>query len=147
MASLQMRRALPDDAQALTDLMQASRAYEGSYRSILDGYAITKDQIARDAIYLAEQNDQVVGFYSLTLTGDPELDLLFVADRMQGSGLGKMLIEHMKEQARQRGIGNVKIVSHPPSVGFYQKMGATIVGAAPPTKKVTWERPILSLAI
>lgn len=147
MASPQMRRALPDDAQALTDLMQASRAYEGSYRSILDGYAITRDQIARDVIYLAKQNGQVAGFYSLTLVSGPELDLLFVADSMQGTGLGNMLIQHMKEQARQREIRHVKIVSHPPSVGFYQRMGATIVGTAAPTKKVTWSRPILSLEI
>lgn len=147
MTSLHIRRASPDDAQALTDLMQASRAYEGGYRSILDGYAVTREQIARDVIYLADQNGQVVGFYSLTLASEPELDLLFVADGAQGTGLGNLLIQHMKEQARQRGIQNVKIVSHPPSVGFYQRMGAAIIGTAPPTKKVTWTRPILSLAI
>ncbi|MFI9558996.1 GNAT family N-acetyltransferase [Nonomuraea endophytica] len=33
-----------------------------------------------------------------------QLDLLFVADRAQGTGLGRRLIEHMLEQAREAGL-------------------------------------------
>jgi predicted N-acetyltransferase YhbS len=66
---------------------------------------------------------------------------------MQGTGLGASLFEHMKDQARQRGISAIKIISHPPSVGFYKKMGAIVVGTKAPTPKARWTRPILALSI
>jgi GNAT superfamily N-acetyltransferase len=115
--------------------------------SILDGYAVTPSQLERDVFYIAEREGALCGFYSLTLVGEPELDLMFVADAVQGSGLGSMLFRHMMEEARRRGLVSIKIVSHPPSVGFYKAMGAVVVGTKPPTMKATWSRPILSLAI
>ncbi|WP_394663509.1 GNAT family N-acetyltransferase [uncultured Sphingomonas sp.] len=142
-----IRPATADDANALTELMHGSAAYRGRYASILDGYAITPEQIAKDVFRVAEQYDARSGFYSLALAGEPELDLMFVADSAQGKGIGALLFRHMMGEARRRGVSVLKIVSHPPSVGFYQAMGATIIGTKPPTAKATWSRPILSLTI
>jgi GNAT superfamily N-acetyltransferase len=142
-----IRPAVPDDAEALTELMHDSAAYSGYYASILDGYAVTPSQIEQDVFHVAERDGVLCGFYSLTLEEEPELDLMFVADSAQGDGLGSMLFRHMIGEARQRGIASIKIVSHPPSVGFYQAMGAIVTGTKPPTTKATWSRPILSLAI
>lgn len=128
-------------------LMQASRAYEGEYRRILDGYAVTPEQIARDHVVLAEGDGHVLGFYSLITDGEPELDLMFVADAAQGMGLGARLFRHMRAQAARLGIGSVRIVSHPPAAGFYERMGAVQVGIKPPSGRVTWERPILALPV
>lgn len=144
---LKIRPAERGDAEALTQLMHQSSAYHGDYASILDGYAITADQIDSDVFYIADLQDDIAGFYSLALDDEPELDLMFVADHAQGSGIGAKLFQHMAAEAKRRGIPSIKIISHPPSVGFYQRMGATIVGTKPPTMKVTWERPILNLAI
>ena len=144
---LPIRRATPGDAQALTNLMHASAAYAGNYASILNGYAITSEQIDKDIIYLAERDGLLAGFYSLTLESEPELDLMFIADNAQGIGLGALLFRHMRAEAKSRNIREVKIVSHPPAVGFYQKMGATIVGTKLPTTKAPWEQPILTLVI
>jgi GNAT superfamily N-acetyltransferase len=145
---IHIRRALPADAPSLTDLMQASSAYKGEYARILHGYNITPAQISRDLIFLAEECGRLLGFYSLMLSEEPELDLMFVAEDAQGTGLGRKLFEHMQRQARERGIAAVKIVSHPPSLGFYLRMGAQVIGVKPPTgTRVTWERPVLSLQI
>lgn len=127
--------------------MHASSAYSGRYSSILDGYAVTRSQIAQDMFFVADRNGEICGFYSLTLEGEPELDLMFVADGAQGIGLGAMLFQHMKSEAKRRGVSTVKIISHPPSVGFYQTMGAIIIGTKAPTTKATWSRPILTLSI
>ncbi|WP_144300152.1 GNAT family N-acetyltransferase [Elioraea rosea] len=141
-----IRQALADDAAALTGLMHASSAYGGKYASILDGYAVTPEQIARDVVFVAEGDGRALGFYSLTLADEPELDLLFVADGTQGSGLGRALFSHMLDEARRRGHGSVRIVSHPPSVGFYERMGARLVGTKPPSGgRVRWSRPILEV--
>lgn len=136
-----------DDARALSELMHQSHAYRGRYASILEGYAVTPDQIDKDIFHVADLDGAIAGFCSLTLGDEPELDLLFVAEHAQGTGLGARLFQHMADDARRRGIASVKIVSHPPAVGFYEKMGAKIVGTRPPSGKVAWERPILKLDI
>lgn len=142
-----LRRTREADLPTLNRLMQASRAYEGEYQRILDGYAVTPEQVARDHVVLADRNGEVLGFYSL-ITGDaPELALMFVADAGQGEGLGARLFRHMKAEARRLDIGSVRIVSHPPSVGFYERMGAVRIGIKPPSGRVTWERPALDLPV
>ncbi|WEK44235.1 MAG: GNAT family N-acetyltransferase [Candidatus Sphingomonas colombiensis] len=142
-----IRRAVAEDASALTALMHASAAYSGRYASILDGYALTPDQVARDRVFLAVGENVVAGFYSLTLVGEPELDLMFIADSAQGNGLGALLFDHMKEEARRMAVKTIRIVSHPPSAGFYKRMGAIAAGVYPPTAKAPWERPILRLVV
>lgn len=66
--------------------MHASSAYRGRYAAILEGYAVSPSQIERDFICVAVQDGPIVGFYSLVLSAaEPELDLMFVADHMQGT--------------------------------------------------------------
>jgi N-acetylglutamate synthase-like GNAT family acetyltransferase len=141
-----VRRATSADREALNQIMQASRAYNGVYHAIIDGYPITEEMITRDEMYLAEQSGRVIGFYSLMVDG-PELDLMFVANEAQGTGAGHMLFEHMHARARSLDIARVKIVSHPPSEGFYLHMGAKRTGTRQPRGRVTWEQPILELAV
>jgi len=144
---IMLRAASVTDLPALNCLMQASSAYTGRYRSILEEYRITENQILTDHVVLAEQDGEVLGFYSLIAHGEPELDLFFVADDAQGQGLGARLFDHMQRQALRFGISAITIVSHPPSVGFYERMGAVRVGTKPPSGRVTWERPVLELRI
>jgi GNAT superfamily N-acetyltransferase len=86
---------------------------------------------------------RILGFYALLLA-PPELDLLFVADDVQGRGIGRLLIAHMKATARAAGLDEVRVVSHPPAEGFYRGVGASRTGtvrANPPA--VMWDRPEL----
>lgn len=142
-----IRRATAADARALNAIVQGSSAYDGAYRAMIDGFLITPEQIARDEMHLAETGVEVLGFYSLVLGDMPELDLLFVSDVAQGRGVGRQLINHMCALAAARGVRSVKIVSHPPALGFYRSMGALEVGVAYPMGVATWVRPILSLPI
>ncbi|MBF6023473.1 GNAT family N-acetyltransferase [Lysobacter niastensis] len=152
-----VRRATAADAATLTALTQASGAYEGEYRSILDGLSITPEQIDRELFFLVEDDHGgTVGYYGLIVgsaavdlsgTREAELDLMFVADHAQGGGLGGLLFRHMAQQAREHGIARVRIVSHPPAESFYLRMGATRIGTQPPHGRATWERPVLELRI
>ncbi|QFU15255.1 GNAT family N-acetyltransferase [Microvirga thermotolerans] len=127
--------------------MQESGAYGGAYRRILDGYEVTEEQVLRDHMVVAEREGRILGFYSLVTSGTPELDLMFVADAAQGMRLGATLFDHMRRSAAEHGLSSVTIVSHPPSAGFYERMGAVRTGTKPPSGKVTWERPVLTLAV
>lgn len=149
-----IRRAAAGDAPTLTQLMHACSAYRGPYAAILQGYAMSAAQVACDHVHLAaDPAGRVLGFYALTAVDGPdsqpelELDLMFVADAGQGMGVGARLFDHMRATARACGARAVKIVSHPPAEGFYQRMGARRIGTILPGGRVNWPRPLLSLAI
>lgn len=142
-----IRRASAEDAPTLNAIVHNSESHKGDYAPMLDGYEITAEQIARDEIHLAEENGATLGFYSLMLGAAPELDLLFVDDAAQGRGIGRLLMKHMTELAARHGVAAVKIVSHPPAADFYRGLGAIDVGYAYPMGRVTWVRPIFSLAV
>lgn len=147
MTSYRISRAGASDADRLTALMHESAAYQGEYASILDGYRVTEDYLATHPAFIAEAQRDLVGFYSL-IEYPAELDLLFVADSAQGTGIGAWLIEHMLSQAAERGMSEVRVVAHPPSAGFYERMGARRVGVVPASPpKITWERPELVFAV
>jgi GNAT superfamily N-acetyltransferase len=141
MGQIEIVRATPGQAGTLTALMHASSAYQGDYASILDGYAVTPEYVQAHRTFTATREGEILGFYTLLAA---ELDLLFVADRAQGLGIGARLIEHMLAEARERGLDSVRVVSHPPALAFYVRMGARRTGTIPANPpKVRWDRPEL----
>ncbi|WP_221353640.1 GNAT family N-acetyltransferase [Streptomyces beigongshangae] len=144
-----VRRAVARDAKRLTRLVRGSRAYEGQYAAMVGGYRVGPDYIEAHRVFAATEGHDgpVIGFYSLVLT-PPELDLMFVADRAQGRGIGRLLVAHMRSQARAAGLDRVRVVSHPPAEGFYRSVGAVPTGTAPATPPaVVWDRPELEFRI
>ncbi|GGW65579.1 N-acetyltransferase [Streptomyces griseoloalbus] len=146
-----IRRAVARDAKRLTRLVRGSRAYEGQYAAMVADYRVGPDYIETHRVFVAVDADdsagRVLGFYSLVLA-PPELDLLFVEDGAQGRGIGRLLVEHMKAEARAAGLDRVRVVSHPPAEGFYRGVGALLTGTAsanPPA--VAWDRPELEFLI
>jgi len=141
----EIRRATPADLPAVDTLMRSVSAYHGEYAPMLAGYALKPQQFDDDLFYLAEADGRVLGFYSLVTAGEPELDLMFVDETTQGTGLGAALFNHMADQARAVGIDAVKIIANPPAEGFYRRMGAERIGTRRPKGRVTWSQPILYL--
>lgn len=140
-----IRRAVARDARRLTRLVRGSGAYEGKYAAAVAGYRVGPDYIEAHRVFVAVGGDEhgglVLGFYSLVLA-PPELDLLFVADDVQGHGIGRLLVAHMRSEARAAGLDRVKVVSHGPAADFYHRVGAVRTGTAlanPPA--VPWDRP------
>lgn len=164
-----IRRAEGQDAGRLTRLVRSSRAYEGRYAAMVDGYRVGTDYIEAHRVFVAawegagggsdvgsggsgsgsraSGGSGVLGFYSLVVEA-AELDLMFVADQAQGYGIGRRLIEHMRGEAWRAGIDRVRVVSHPPAEGFYHSVGALPSGtvrADPPA--VMWDRPELTFLV
>ncbi|MET7795509.1 GNAT family N-acetyltransferase [Streptomyces decoyicus] len=146
-----IRRAEGRDAGRLTRLVRSSRAYEGRYASMVEGYRVGPDYIEAHRVFVAVEEipgeegpgERVLGFYSL-MVEPAELDLMFVSDQAQGYGIGRRLVEHMRGEARRAGIDRVRVVSHPPAEGFYRSVGARTVGTVPANPPaVMWDRPEL----
>lgn len=148
-ADIAIRPATARDAKRLTRIVRSSRAYRAPYESMVEGYRVGPDYIEAHEVHVAvaTTEDTVLGFYALLLD-PPELDLLFVADAAQGLGIGRRLISHLRTRAREAGIDSVRVVSHPPSEGFYRSVGAQPVGIVPANPPaVRWDRPELVLPI
>ncbi|MFH9010794.1 GNAT family N-acetyltransferase [Streptomyces sp. NPDC017943] len=146
-----VRRAVARDAKRLTRLVRGSRAYEGHYAAMVAGYRVGADYIETHEVFVAVDADdpagRVLGFYALLLV-PPELDLLFVDNGAQGRGIGRLLVAHMKAQARAAGLDRVRVVSHPPAEGFYLSSGARPTGTVPANPPaVPWDRPELQFPI
>ncbi|WP_372350600.1 GNAT family N-acetyltransferase [Streptomyces sp. KL116D] len=144
-----IRPATARDAKRLTRLVRGSRAYEGPYAAMVEGYRVGPDYIETHRVFVAVDtaDDRVLGFYALVLA-PAELDLMFVADAAQGLGIGRLLVAHMRTEAQAAGLDRVRVVSHPPAEGFYRSMGARRTGTAPARPPaVAWDRPELEFVI
>lgn len=142
----------------MTALIHASNGYQGAYAPIIEDFRVTARYIGRHPTYVAVDGaDGLLGFYALMVDPDalahhgferPELDLLFVEDRLQGQGIGRRLIEHMLDLAGREGLTEVRVVSNPPAERFYLSVGAEKIGTVPPRPpRITWERPELLFRI
>ena len=132
---MQIVRAEPKDADALTEIAYAAKRHWGyperwieSWRDML---TIRAEFIAANVAWCAMQDECIVGFYLLTIENDGlHLDHLWIVPSAMGRGIGRALFEHAVEQARELGHRSLKIESDPNAEGFYARMGARRVGEA-----------------
>jgi len=128
-----IRRALPDDAEVLTNIAIAAKGHWGYPERWMQ---IWKPELTFNAEYFevneswaASIKDQLVGFYTLLeKDGDAWLENLWVLPAQMGRGIGKALLGHALRLAQARGYHILRLESDPNAVGFYEKMGAHPVG-------------------
>lgn len=140
---IQLRNATTGDSGTLTTLMLTSDAYPVADHAIIASYPMTSDLIETGVTRVAESDDAIVGFYRLDVANS-DLDLMLVADFVQGTGLGRVLFDDMIAAARIAGLRSVGIFAHPPAADFYWRMGARGVGVIAPSGRAKWDRPELA---
>ena len=128
-----LRRAQPDDADTLTDLALAGKAFWGYDEDFIEAcraeLTFHPDEVARRHIVVAEIDGAVTGFYSVD--GDPpagELGNLWVRPDQIGTGLGRVLWQDALTTAAAAGYVNLDIDAEPFAEGFYLRMGAERIG-------------------
>jgi GNAT superfamily N-acetyltransferase len=131
---MQIRRAQPQDAEALTEIAHSAKRYWGyperwieAWRSVL---TIGSDFIDSNVAYCAIEESRPIGFY--ILTGEPDglhLDHLWVAPSAMRRGVGRALFEHAVDQAGNLGHRLLLIEADPNAELFYERMGARRVGS------------------
>jgi len=132
---LKIRPAAKDEAGRLTQIAHDAKRYWGYPEHWIkhwqDDLTISPDFIVANQVFLAEQDDQILGFYALKIQHEKaELDHLWVAPEHIGTGVGKQLFLHAMQSSARRNISEIEILSDPNAEGFYQKMGAHRVGEA-----------------
>ncbi len=87
---------------------------------------------SNQAFWLAEEDGKVVGFCGIE-HGYPEAGItrihkLYILPETQGSGLGKILMDQVEDQAKINGSGtlHLNVNKGNKAVGFYQKNGFSV---------------------
>jgi GNAT superfamily N-acetyltransferase len=131
--SLQIVRAHPSDADALTQIAVAAKGHWGYPARWMERWlpilTVTAESIARNETYAACDTERIIGFSSLRVEGETiHLNDLFVLPSEMGNGVGRALFRHALARARELGFAFVEIQSDPNAAGFYERMGAERIG-------------------
>ena len=132
-SGVEIRRASPEDADALTRIAFAAKRYWGYPERWIERWGesltITPGFVRDSGVYAAVSGGEPFAFYALTGTGRKmELEHLWVSPAWIGSGAGRLLFEHAMGEAASRGAESVEIEADPNAEGFYLRMGARRIG-------------------
>ncbi|HKP02902.1 MAG TPA: GNAT family N-acetyltransferase [Chthoniobacterales bacterium] len=150
---IQIVRAKPEDAEALTEIAHAAKRHWGypeswitAWRDIL---TMRPEFIAKNISYCAIDGDRPVGFYVLTTEDDGlHFDHLWILPSAMKRGIGRALFEHAAAQATNLGFDSIRIEADPNAEGFYRRMGAIWTGTS--VTQIEGERrelPLLEYAV
>ena len=146
---VQIVRAKPEDAAALTEIAFAAKRHWGYPERWIqiwsDILTVTPELVATNPTFSAIEDDRVVGFSSLTIKPRPDLTHLWVLPSAMGRGFGRALFERIVEQARELEFSAFEIEADPNAEAFYQHMGAKRVGTS--VTEIEGERRELPLLI
>ena len=131
--TIAIRRAVPGECEALSDLALRSKAHWGYDANFLAAcraeLTVEPADVQRLRVTVAEESGEIVGFYALG-AGPPEgeLSFLFVEPARIGAGVGRTLWQDCLATAARIGLSRIRIESDPFAEGFYTGMGATRAG-------------------
>lgn len=130
-----IRRARPDEADALTALARRAKAQWGYDPEFMDrvteAMAVSSADIEVHQVSVLEDGTGVVGFIRV-LPGDPaELEDMWVEPAAMGAGHGRRLFDHAAGIARAAGASALELDADPNAVGFYERMGMRRIGDTP----------------
>lgn len=151
---IKIRQVQKSEAILISDLAIRSKAFWGYDKDFLEQCAkeltYSEEDVSSQSyvFFLAEIEDQVVGFYKLEDLSKAEiyLDALFIEPDFIGKGVGQSLLEHAKETAKKHGGKTIKIVSDPNAESFYKKMGA-ITTSTETSQSTGRELPLMELKL
>jgi GNAT superfamily N-acetyltransferase len=126
-SDMEIRRAEPPDADALTRIAFAAKGHWGYPERWQQGLIITPDFVRHSEVHVAAIEEEPAGFYAL-LGERPKIELEQLWVLPERMGLGRALFGHAVDRASALGAETLGIEADPNAEGFYLRMGATRVG-------------------
>ncbi len=127
-----VRRAQPDEADALNELIVRSKSYWGYDQPFVEAYrsflSLSPETIKHHPVYCAEVEGTTAGISHFTVASETEIELdhLFVEPTFMGQGIGKLLWQHAVDLARSMGAKALVFDADPHARPFYEQMGAVV---------------------
>ncbi len=89
-------------------------------------------RVGQERVWVADEDGRVVGMAALVLDGDEaELDPLVVASTHQRRGVGRALLQHAVEQARELAVRYLEVrpvARNQQAISFYHGAGFRLLG-------------------
>jgi len=129
-----IRTANISEKRALEELQRrASLNNAGDRQALLDhpdAISVPIEQLEAGCVFVAERDGVRVGFAAVVgrSDGGAELDALFVEPTEWRGGIGRALVEHCADVARNRGASTLHVIGNPHARGFYLASGFAITG-------------------
>lgn len=138
------------DCDYLTDLAMDSNA-SYNYRTVSDCVArevlmMKREYFDKGAVMVMKSDDQIIGFFSLSpLNFKDELTHLFLRPSFIGKGFGRILFQKAMQVAKETLLWqSLQWESDPFAAGFYQSMGAVLIGSNPCRLNLNYRSPVFS---
>src|SRR5215831_4000276 len=133
---VQIRRAMPDEAAALTALAHAAKQHWNYPASWIESWksdlTLTPDFIAHHEVFVAIVDGAIAGCSALVVSeGLAELEHMWIRPEHMGQGVGRALFEHILDRAGAHGFSDIELSADPNAEKFYERMGARRVGDIP----------------
>jgi N-acetylglutamate synthase-like GNAT family acetyltransferase len=158
---IEIRRATPDEANALTALAHAAKSHWNYPQEWIDSWesdlTLTPEFIAQHEVFVAIFDGAIAGCCALALSGSlAELEHMWIYPEQMGKGVGRALFEHTTRRAADLGFSELELSADPHAEPFYERMGAARIGEVPadmfgharvlPRMRVELHRPRLERA-
>jgi GNAT superfamily N-acetyltransferase len=127
-----IRKAIEQESSALTQIAHDAKRHWGYPEHWIEHWredlTISPDFITNNLVYVAERENEILGFYALVVDEQAELEHMWVAPQHIGTGVGKELFFHAMQIAAGDNISAIEFSADPNAEGFYQRMGARKIG-------------------
>lgn len=129
---MEIRRAEAGEAGTLSAIALASKAHWPYSPAQIEAWrgdlALSADLIAAHPTFVVVAEGSVAGFYQLLAAQDTwVLEHLWVLSAHMGKGMGRALLQHAVDFARENGAHNISIDADPHAEAFYAACGAKTV--------------------
>ncbi len=136
--SLKIRQAAIDDIPLILKFIKELSEYEKLSSSVTADEALLKENLFGEKKYaeviIAEFDGEPAGhavyfFNFSTFVGKPGIYLedIYVRPQLRGKGIGKALLRHLIQLAKDKNLGRVEwavLDWNRPAINFYRKLGA-----------------------
>lgn len=131
MADIVIRAAEPHEADALTAIALRSKAHWGYSQELIDLWAsdlaVDPARCDGESTWLITLDNVIVGFGEID-GNTARLDDLWIDPPYMKMGLGRLLLQQSMQNAADRGCTGMEFEAEPHAVGFYERMGAQVIG-------------------
>jgi ribosomal protein S18 acetylase RimI-like enzyme len=157
-----IRSAKPEEAPLLIEItMRAKTRWgydEGYLARFREQLGVTPQYIASSPVYVALERhlaaadniagERIVGYYGLLeRAGQMSLEHVYIDPDFWGKGYGAALFKHAIHTAQTLGMTSILIETDPNAIGFFQRMGAEVVGERPSLLREGEKLPLLQYTL
>jgi GNAT superfamily N-acetyltransferase len=147
-----IRRARPEEAEALRELAHRSKAYwpydDEFLKAVAPMLILEPRHVRTQEVHVLEMGGSVAGWHRVTFHGErAELEDLWLEPEWIGAGLGRTLFEHAVGVARDGGARRLEWDAEPYAEGFYRAVGGKEIGRTPSAAEPGRTLPRMRLAL